>query len=83
MKKTATRKTADWTKTPPPKKPGKTPTNAKLNADIVKQSREAYSNGWTIAQLAEKLGVEWPTVEAFVTGRTWKNAGGPVGKKQA
>lgn len=46
----------------------------KMTAAKVRQARKSYATGkWTIAQLAAKYEITWPSMKAILTGRTWKH----------
>lgn len=52
---------------------------AKLTAGEVREARVAYAAGGVRQQdLAQRLGVSHRTVSAFIRGKTWPDAGGPI-----
>jgi hypothetical protein len=54
--------------------------NAKLTSQQVGEIREKYEAGKTKAELALEYGVSEPNIQLIVSGKTWKDAGGPIRK---
>lgn len=62
---------------------GEATSNAKLTAEKVRQIRELFCHGEvTHKMLAERYGVSEETIQPIIAGRTWKQAGGPMGIKK-
>lgn len=61
---------------------GSTNPRAILTEKKVISIREKYSSGeYTCKQLADEYGVKTSTIVHICTGRTWKNVGGPINKR--
>jgi len=49
--------------------------NSKLDWPEIREIREAYSKGSTIADISRTYGLIWETASAIVKGKSWKEAG--------
>lgn len=68
-----------WTKPGPSQPSGENHGRSKLTAKIVRKIRRKFSSGkYTEEHLADKYGVTQTSIFFILTGKQWKDAGGPI-----